>query len=331
MNPANAFFTQCAAPAAAFVRTAEQSLRIAVCWFTHPGLFQLVHQRVQAGIKTALILNYDQVNFKAHGLDFFALEKAGAEVLGFSGPELLHYKFAVADERRVLSGSFNWTKAEHLDHVVWQEAPALAQIFTTEFERLKTCCVPLAALRNTPARAITFQQLHRPVWCTPADIRRRIIAGAKVWTTALSSKKTGFWAHYISDQNHTLHAKGILRNYWEKHRNWDEPAFRAWMADNAHVRGLRTAVSYCIKLRTGDILVAVQPPDRLLGAGIVGSEPEPSSRYPGETSRYVSWLSLPDGTTYPDPGLTRSGRHLRRYAGSGLRLAEELRQIIGEE
>ena len=318
-------FSNCSELVSAFVRSARHSLRIAVCWFTHPDLFLLVHEHIKAGVNTTLLLNYDQVNFHPQGLDFFGLEKAGAEVSGFCGPGLLHHKFAVADERCVLSGSYNWTRAEHFDHLVWQENGAMAQAFLEEFERLKTRCAPLSELRHTPARAISFQQLHRPVWCSPADIRRRIIAGAKVWTTALPARVKGLWQQCLREQSHILLCSGLMQGYWEGRRLWNEQAFRTWMADRVHVQGGRIAVAYCLRMQIGDVLVAVGSQGRVLGVGIVGSDPEPSGIYPGEMRRYVSWLPLPSDTGDFDPALTRSRSRLRRYTGSGLRLAEQLR------
>jgi mitochondrial cardiolipin hydrolase len=320
-------FSQCDAAVIAFIRSANKSLRIVVCWFTHPDILRAMQERMAAGVELTLLLNFDQVNFQPQGLDFFAVEQAGAQVFGFTGPELLHHKFAIADEKRVLAGSFNWTRAAHQDHVWIQEDPAAAQVFTAEFERLKTQCKSLSALCKTPPRTVSFQQMHQPVWWSFTDFRQRIISGAKIWTTAFAPAHAGVWKHCLQQQRHVLMCTTEMSAFWQQNRYWDETAFRQWMQENAALRGIRLLSTYCLRVRPGDVLLAVQPPVRLLGIGIIGSDPEPAALPGAALSRYVPWLRLPENAACSDPTLTASTRALRRYAGSGLRMLEELRSF----
>ncbi|MBX2927242.1 MAG: hypothetical protein KF852_05350 [Saprospiraceae bacterium] len=298
---------------------------MAVCWFTHPEIYQALKERIHAGVELTLLLNFDQVNFQPQGLVFFALEQAGAQILGFTGPELLHHKFAVADERRVLAGSFNWTRAMHRDHIWIQEDPAAARSFLSEFERLKMQCKSLSALRKTSPRSTSFQQLHQPMWWSLSDFRQRIISGAKIWTSAFTPAHAAVWKQCLQQQRHVLMCKAEMSAFWQQNRYWDETAFRQWMQENAALRGIRLLSAYCLRVRPGDVILAVQPPGRLLGIGIIGSDPEPATLPGAALSRYVPWRRLPENAACSDPTLTASTRALRRYAGSGLRMLEELR------
>ncbi len=314
--------------AISFVQSAHKTLHIAVCWFSHPEIFAALEQRIYAGVRVFLIVNYDQVNFRPQGLDFGRLERAGAEVFGFSGPVLLHHKFAVADTCRVISGSWNWTRAQHRDHLLISDDALLAEAFLAEFEQVKAGSSRLHALRNTAPKDISFQQLHQPVWCSLDDIRKRILSGARVWTTAFPAEGGDLWDRCLREQCHLYPGKDLLRDYWRQHRSWDESGFIDWMQQRSHLRDIRPLVRYCLKLRLGDVLVAVRPPNRILGMGMVGSDPEPSLAAQGDFRRFVAWLEAPENPSIFDPALNVRKTSLGRYRGSGLRLVEMLRAVV---
>ncbi len=311
--------------AAAFIGEAQRSLHIAMCWFTHLGLYQALEQRLRAGVQVSLMLNFDQVNFQPRGLDFFALQQAGGDVWGFTGPELLHHKFAVADCSRVLSGSWNWTRASHRDHLVFSDDAAVAGAFCAEFEALKDRAQPLSTLHKAAPRTVFFQQLHQPVCWSADDIRRRILNGARVWIAPFPTHAGDLWARCLREQSHIFSCKGILKSFWTGRLLWDEAAFANWMHAVKPLRGLRQAALYCRRLRIGDVLVAVRPSGVVLGAGIVGSEPEPCPSSPGDVRRYVPWLALPEEKAFADPAIKAPCRTLKRYPASGLQLVEQIR------
>lgn len=63
MSPVIAF-SQCDSAVISFVRSARKRLCIAVCWFTHPDIYQALKERIHAGVELTLLLNFDQVNFQ---------------------------------------------------------------------------------------------------------------------------------------------------------------------------------------------------------------------------------------------------------------------------
>lgn len=326
MTPSNtprAVFSNIEDQVVEFIALAQASLHIAVCWFTHPGIFEALKKRVAAGVEVSLLLHYDEVNFRPHGLDFFAIERAGAKVLAYPGPDLLHHKFAVADQRFLLSGSFNWTRAVHCDHVLWQESDALCRDFLQAFQEALHRARPISALRDVPPRALLFHHLHQPVWCSPDDIRRRILAGGRVWLAGLTEAE---WQLLQRDQSLTPIPLRLWEAFWSNRQVWDEAEFRRWQADQQAPRGIRALSAYCLRLRVGDVLAAVSPQQQVLGTGIVGSDIEFSTAAAGRARRYVAWLALPQPASLP--GVSVKQGALKRYAASGLQLTEDIRRIL---
>lgn len=320
-------FSACANSVAGFLAKAKESLQIAVCWFTHPEIYNVLLNQTKAGVDVQLIVNYDQINFRQDGLNFSALEKAGAKIFGFPGPGLLHHKFAVADDKSLLTGSFNWTRSEHFDHVVVWDCPQTSMVFAQAFEGLIPECRVLKLLADKPIRNIAFQQLHQPTLWSVQDLRKAIIAGGKVWIAPFSKKEMLVWQQCYTGQRHYCQAHPAMEQYWNQHGLWQTDAFREWLFWQEDQAKLQATARYCLKMKPGDVLIAVEPKIRLLALGLVSSDPEVSFLPAYGVSRYVPWIKWPEGLTVPDPAILKPGRTLRRYTGSGLQVVEALKAI----
>jgi len=317
-------FKDCAETVIRFVSGAKQSLKAAVCWLTHPEIFKCLLERAQAGVDVQIALNFDQFNFHVGGLNFNALLKSNATIHGFPGPGLLHHKFAIADQKRLLTGSFNWTRSEHFDHVVIWDCAQICMAFSKAFEELIPQCKPLSVLTNKPVRFISFQQLHQPMLWSVQDLRKAIIAGGKVWIAPFNKKEMTVWQQCCTGQRHYCRAHPAMEQYWRRHGFWLTDAFRKWLPWQEDQAGLQATARYCLKVKPGDILIAVEPQKRLLALGLVSSDPEASLLPAYGVSRYVPWIKWPEEAIVPDPALLKPGRALRRYSGSGLRIVEAL-------
>ncbi len=317
-------FSRCAEMVASFIAGASQSLSIAVCWFTHPELGSLLLQKIGGGLEVQLVVNFDQINFRQGGLDFRALENAGAKIFGFPGPVLMHHKFAIADGRRVLNGSFNWTGSDHFDHVIIWDSPQMAIEFTDAFDDLVLQSKPLSLLMNKPVRNISFQQVHQPTLWSAQDLRKAIIAGGKVWIAPFNVREMPVWRQCYAGQLHYYRANPCMEKYWQRQPLWEKDAFCGWLLAQEEQKNLQATARYCLKMRPGDILIAVEPKRHLLALGLVSSDPE-ASILPGYcVSRYVPWIKWPEQAVVPDPAILKPGRALRRYSGSGLQVVETL-------
>lgn len=145
-----AFFTDIRSILLREIGLAQQSILVAVAWFTDRQLFDALLARQRAGVVVSLCLTQDEqrINFQLGGLPFSELETAGGRVWVVAD-SLMHHKFCVLDGRDVLTGSYNWTnkaaRSNQENVVLTTGDPELAQHFSREFRRLTQQPDPLAA------------------------------------------------------------------------------------------------------------------------------------------------------------------------------------------
>ncbi len=123
------------------LKTAEESIVIAMAWFTDKKIFNELVEKARSGVSVKLLLAQDDIN-RDYGPDFTALEDAGGEFtwvnMGASD-NIMHNKFCVIDDSTVITGSYNWTNRANSNHeniTVHWEAEDLASMFVEEFNRL---------------------------------------------------------------------------------------------------------------------------------------------------------------------------------------------------
>lgn len=119
------------------IDTAEQSVYIAVAWFTNKLIFEKLVNKANNGCKIYIVISNDKINENSQ-IDFEILEKLNGKVykIGNGDTNLMHNKFCVIDHTTVITGSYNWSyKAEtnHENIVVNSNNSALAQQFIKEF------------------------------------------------------------------------------------------------------------------------------------------------------------------------------------------------------
>ena len=93
---------------------AETSIHVAVYTFTNADLADHLLLAQQRGVEVQVVTDPWEANW---GM-FTALEADGIPVRYAPNPNgaIMHHKFAVIDERMVLTGSYNWTdSAENLN------------------------------------------------------------------------------------------------------------------------------------------------------------------------------------------------------------------------
>jgi hypothetical protein len=317
-----ATFQHCDTAVISFIETARFSLWVGICWFTHPLIFQTMLDACARGVSVSLMVNFDQVNFRFDGLDFKRLEAAGANVLAYIGRDLLHHKCAVADDCRVLTGSYNWTRAAQCDHVVIIQDSKLAVQFLQAMEDTVARCRRLAQLCNTQPKQVVFTQLYRPTLLNMQDLRKNVVSGAKTWLVV--AKSSSEWQAWVYDQRHYFRAP-IGKIAWDTDGAWDEQRFRQWRLSTAIGPTAKRLINrYCLRVQMGDIFTAVHPAGTLLGTGVVGSDPELTSAIPPLISRTVPWLLLPQPSNEQVqlPRIPKGG--ILPYKGSALALLATL-------
>jgi phosphatidylserine/phosphatidylglycerophosphate/cardiolipin synthase-like enzyme len=89
---------------------ATESVFIAMFTLTHPDLIQTLVQLHQKGLKVTIAIDH----YAARGASKKAIQRLqskGVEVIFSQGLQLLHHKWAYIDQKKVILGSTNWTKA----------------------------------------------------------------------------------------------------------------------------------------------------------------------------------------------------------------------------
>lgn len=119
------------------IESAEQSVYIAVAWFTNKLIFDKLLLKVKNGCKVYIIISNDKINENSQ-IDFELLEKFNGKIykIGDGDTNLMHNKFCVIDHTTVITGSYNWSyKAEsnHENIVINSNNTTLAEQFIKEF------------------------------------------------------------------------------------------------------------------------------------------------------------------------------------------------------
>jgi cardiolipin hydrolase len=121
------------------LRGASTSVDVAMFHFTSERLARALAERRRAGAAVRVLLDAAQADPEV----VRRLRREGVDVRLAAPPDgaRFHHKFAVLDEGRVITGSYNWTYradlASHENLVILRDGPTAAA-FRAEFERLWT-------------------------------------------------------------------------------------------------------------------------------------------------------------------------------------------------
>lgn len=119
---------------------AQESIKIAVAWFTNDLLFQPLLLKLETGVAVELVLNKDEINDSdENDIDFKSFVEAGGALHWNMSQKLMHEKFCIIDNSTVIYGSYNWTnKAEYNDEsiAVSKEEESTLEFYKKQFEKL---------------------------------------------------------------------------------------------------------------------------------------------------------------------------------------------------
>jgi phosphatidylserine/phosphatidylglycerophosphate/cardiolipin synthase-like enzyme len=92
------------------IRNAHRSIKIALFTFTHQGLVEEVIDAYNRGVKVSVVVDMHS-GMGASSKAVEKLKKANVPVFLSRGSQLLHHKFIYIDDKTLIAGSANWTKA----------------------------------------------------------------------------------------------------------------------------------------------------------------------------------------------------------------------------
>ena len=97
----------CAEQIIKLVDQAQESVLVAVYSFTLDELGDALVRASERGVSVQVILEKDQLSEYS---EYEKLLNAGISTITDSNPALMHHKFAVIDQKTVITGSFNWSR-----------------------------------------------------------------------------------------------------------------------------------------------------------------------------------------------------------------------------
>ncbi len=118
------------------LKAARRSLDICVFTITDDRLSGAIADAHRRGVAVRIVTDNDK-QFDA-GSDIARLARADVPTRCDPDPDHMHHKFALVDGRRLITGSYNWTRGATRNHenVTVLSAPELVDAFAKEFERL---------------------------------------------------------------------------------------------------------------------------------------------------------------------------------------------------
>lgn len=125
-------------------RAAKSEIRIAIFTFSRRDIAAALTDAAGRGVK--ITIKYDQDSYNSmDGMKevIDMLKKRGIKCHGIQmrrDRASMHHKFAIVDNRRVLTGSYNYTTTatkENYENLVVVEGDEVVRAFSREFERIK--------------------------------------------------------------------------------------------------------------------------------------------------------------------------------------------------
>ncbi len=119
------------------IGNARETLDVCVFSITDDRLAEEVIDAKRRRVRVRIVTDNDKS--RDRGSDISRFERAGIPVAQDRTDNHMHHKFAVADRKRLLTGSYNWTRSaaeRNEENIVVTDEPALVAAFVDQFERL---------------------------------------------------------------------------------------------------------------------------------------------------------------------------------------------------
>jgi len=119
------------------INSATKNLKICVFTISDDLITQAILAAHKRGVAIQLLTDNDKL-FDV-GSDIMQLSKSGITIKVDNTANHMHHKFLIADDRTVLSGSYNWTNSAarfNQENIIVTSEGGIVKLFLKEFERL---------------------------------------------------------------------------------------------------------------------------------------------------------------------------------------------------
>jgi len=120
------------------IEQARFSIWVAVAWFTLDEIYDLLVQKQKEGLDVRIIVSKDEINKGKYDKYKNLLSIWGYPKFGTYNDNLMHNKFCVIDLRKVIHGSYNWSKKAEYNRETIEivEDRKVAEGFAEQFKKL---------------------------------------------------------------------------------------------------------------------------------------------------------------------------------------------------
>lgn len=123
------------------LKRSQESILLAVAWFTDSYLAKILIDKAHANIDVKVMLVTDEINQSDNGINFEELETNGVEIIWVKSGQngLMHHKFCIIDTITCITGSYNWTSkaANHnLENIIISHDKKLIAEYSNQFFQL---------------------------------------------------------------------------------------------------------------------------------------------------------------------------------------------------
>lgn len=309
---------------------ARTSISAAICWFSHKDIFEVLLERLQSGVRVELLLEYDSQNIRDGGLDFQQFIRLGGQLWACRGAGLMHHKFALVNQKLLLTGSYNWTYNSNAENLLTTDDEKTVEAFQGEFERLKSTAARITQVRRSDVKVFAAFPLFEKVQFPLSDLRKKVSLGANTWIVRMDGRAKSF--PFAFEENRLpFDVANHLAAYWKSFRIWDEglfgeeierlkPIIASNSTRNLHLWGRR--------MKIGDLIFVCRKNRKdcvtaLFAIGIVQSQPQAFEGQEFSSFRSVQWLKTMEKTPYL-LSEKNSGQPVSRFKGSVLRVLQEV-------
>lgn len=121
---------------------AEVDVKIAVAWLNFNMYGRIFETLLHRGVHLEIIINDDMINAK-NDSRIYDLRQRGAFIDKIKMPTLrkyMHEKFCIIDEKKVLNGSYNWSRNanKNFENLMITEERLVVEKFVYEFKTIKS-------------------------------------------------------------------------------------------------------------------------------------------------------------------------------------------------
>ncbi len=309
-----------------YIGLARVSLRIAVCWFSHRDLFDILIKKLREGVSVELLFEYDSQNIREGGLDFQRFIDHGGRLFTRREAGLMHHKFVLIDDDLLLTGSFNWTYNNNAENLVLSTEPALITAFLAEFEREKAESRQIFQVRREEIRVFSAYPLFENTCFQLTGLRRAVSRGATAWLVRLE-KCPWPTARIFRENRLPFDPLRLLGPFWAASAVWDETRFKGDFSSRAARISPALSRELCrwaVRIRIGDLIFATLGRQQMIALGVVQSLPRQNESDGGSSCRDVQWLRRHENNEpyFLPEKLPAAG--LAKFRGSALRVIQDV-------